>query len=239
MNDATQVLTNVDGFKAQLARLDELIKTDAVTPIDGILLAEARGCVASVMKDLQAHPELDSILIDNDIHNIISYVRKTAGIFSVQRAEKAVKRETRDSKAAAKEVGAAAVANAFESLGINLFGKSTVPLATGGKGKAKAAPSEADKSAFKELLGGFKLPNQTEPANAPSDAGSSDVGSQRTVAELSSSAESDSPHQSPTAPVVTSLTPDTTTPRAGPDSMSQTGPDPLASFRNFIAKKGE
>lgn len=221
MNELTPVIANIETFKAQLAKLDELIKQDAVTPIDGIQLTEARGCVASVMKDIQAHPELDSILIDNDIHNIVAYVRKTAGIFSIQREEKAVKRDTRTTKAAATSAGAAVVADAFAKMGINLFGAP--PTAVTPAGKPKRIVSDEDKAAFAELLGGFKPPAVE--------------GSQGTATASPTRSEPDSPIESPTASV-SGVTPDSEAARAGPDSRSQTGTDPLASFKNFLAKKG-
>lgn len=60
-------------FKATLDKLDALVQSElGISPytIDVI-----RGHVKQIMLDLVTQPELDSILIDRDVHNVLAFIR--------------------------------------------------------------------------------------------------------------------------------------------------------------------
>lgn len=60
-------------FQDRLNELDRLIQLDA--KIGEFTFDAVRGHVKQVMIDLKTQPELDSCLIDRDVHNIIAFIR--------------------------------------------------------------------------------------------------------------------------------------------------------------------
>lgn len=107
-------------FRQQLERLNELIKEDPMHKLGDIELGAARGVVASVMADIQAHPELDSILIDRDIRNIIIFVKHTREVFTTQFTEKKETRAKTTAKKTAVAAGASAMMAAMQKSGFKL-----------------------------------------------------------------------------------------------------------------------
>lgn len=60
-------------FKDRLDELDRLIQLD--TGITAFTIDTVRSHVKQIMVDLKEQPELDSILIDRDVHNILLFIR--------------------------------------------------------------------------------------------------------------------------------------------------------------------
>lgn len=89
-----------DDMKDRLAKLDELVMSDA--GLNQITLDIARGYCKDIMVALKTEPELDSILIDKDIRNIMLFIRTTESS-AVEAKETRVKKVTKTTEAKARK----------------------------------------------------------------------------------------------------------------------------------------
>lgn len=95
-------------LRAQLARLDELLGEDRLTPIDGIMLDLGRSCVTSIMSLLRDNAALDSVLDDTAVRNIVRFIRGTQERFvATQEASVSTKRVEKAKTGAANKAQSA------------------------------------------------------------------------------------------------------------------------------------
>lgn len=87
------------GFQARLDDLSRLIEMDQNI---GPTVADAvKSHVKQIFIDLKTQPELDSCLIDRDVHNILAFIRSTKGealetrVKTVEKREKAASKKTK------------------------------------------------------------------------------------------------------------------------------------------------
>lgn len=89
-----EVLSGPAGFQRKLDRLDELIAED--NDIGPMTIDSVRKYVMQIMIDLKEQPELDSCIIDRDVHNVLAFIRATK-VDAVETRETAkIKREKRE-----------------------------------------------------------------------------------------------------------------------------------------------
>ena len=84
-------------FKERLDKLDALIQAEQ--GINSYTMDAVRGYVKTIMVDLQKQPELDSCLIDRDIHNVLHFIRTVKDNAAESRTVAKAKREVKSSKA--------------------------------------------------------------------------------------------------------------------------------------------
>jgi hypothetical protein len=119
---ATQALKDAEpkpDFRGRLAKLDSLIADDlglTITTIDS-----ARNYVKEIMIQLKEEPELDSILIDRDVHNIIAVIRHIRIDAAAAMATGKEKSEKRVKKSTATSKGGKEIAAAFDDVDFSAF----------------------------------------------------------------------------------------------------------------------
>ncbi len=95
----TEAAKGPAGFKTLLDSFDKLVgESLSISALD---LDNARNYVASVMTELKTNPEMQSFVIDRDVHNIMKYVQASANIAGMNFVTKASARAKKESKAAA------------------------------------------------------------------------------------------------------------------------------------------
>lgn len=84
------------GFKANCDKLNELILAD--TGLSPYTVDAAKGFVRQIMIDLRDQPELDSCIIDRDVHNILTFIRRVKYDAAEAQAEVKTKKAKAESK---------------------------------------------------------------------------------------------------------------------------------------------
>lgn len=95
-------LDPAEKIQAMLKKLDEMISSE--TGIEDIKMQLARGLVRDIMIDLKEQPELDSLIIDRDVHNImyfIQHVKLQAVAANQGTKERKVKKEAKTARSSA------------------------------------------------------------------------------------------------------------------------------------------
>lgn len=85
------------GFKDRLDELDRLCMSEF--GVSKLTVDAIRGHVMVIMKTLQTEPELDNILIDRDVHNILTFIRFVKNEAVASRESTQAKKETKAKKA--------------------------------------------------------------------------------------------------------------------------------------------
>ena len=96
--EAVEVITEdfIGGFKERLEKLDRLIQVD--TNLSSYTIDAARNHVKQIMIDLKEQPELDSCLIDRDVHNILRFIRSVKDTAIQEKAVVKVKKAAKAGK---------------------------------------------------------------------------------------------------------------------------------------------
>jgi hypothetical protein len=84
------------GFKERLDELDRLCMSEL--GLSPYTIDTVRGHVKVIMTDLLQQPELDSILIDRDVHNVMKFIRYVKEDAQASKESITAKRETKAKK---------------------------------------------------------------------------------------------------------------------------------------------
>lgn len=111
-------LSATELFKLRLAALDELCQTESgITPL---IHDQVKAHVRGIMEDLRDNPEMRGLLLDDDMHNIMSFIQSSTTV----QQNKVEKTQTKRATSAKKALAASAFDAGFDSL-------DAVPTLTG------------------------------------------------------------------------------------------------------------
>jgi hypothetical protein len=94
--DEVEIESSPEGMRAKLDRLDRLII--AGSGVDQTSIDTARNYVQDIMIELKTHPEYSGVLVDKDVHNVMSFVRASMNLAQKTFTEVANKRTAKEMK---------------------------------------------------------------------------------------------------------------------------------------------
>jgi hypothetical protein len=89
-----------EGFQARLDALDAVVSREAM--LSDFSASFAKNRIKDIFLELRKFPEYDGLIVDRDVHNIMSYMQYTITFAQEKYAEKKTAKVKRESKAAAK-----------------------------------------------------------------------------------------------------------------------------------------
>lgn len=88
-----EIESGPEGMRVKLDRLDKMIIANS--GIDQMSVDTARKYVQDIMIELKTHPEYMGVLVDKDIHNVMTFVRESMNLAQKTFQEVANKRQTK------------------------------------------------------------------------------------------------------------------------------------------------